>query len=237
MLDITHIYCDMGVYTTVHMIKYDAQASKSIDVFFAPFPPMTYKKGEIILRAEDAPFGVYFLKSGYVRQYLLSPSGETFIVHIYKPGSFFPLTWILNDTPNLHHFEAMTPATIVRAPKETFVDFIRSNPQALMYASQRLAAGLSGFITRVSQLVLDDAYTKTILLVLYYAENFGIKTKEGIELQIPLTHREIASWIGTTRETASLQVETLVKKGLLATRGRLLIIKDLLSLQKEISRA
>lgn len=218
------------------MAKYDHQAAKSVEAFFIPYSPMAYKKGEIILRAEDAPFGVYYLKNGYVRQYLLSPSGETFIVHIYKPGSFFPLTWILNDTQNLYHFEAMTPATIVRAPKEPFIEFLKSNPGALMYATQRLAAGLSGFITRVTQLVLDDAYTKTILLILYYAENFGTKTKDGVELQVPLTHREIASWIGTTRETASLQVETLIKKGLLTTRGRLLTIRDLLTLQKEITR-
>lgn len=216
------------------MAKTDPQAIKNIESFFAAYTPMAYKKGEFILRAEDAPFGVYYLQSGYVRQYLLSPSGETFIVHIYKPGSFFPLTWILNDTPNVYHFEAMMPVNVIRAPKEVFVEFLRTHPEALFYATQRLALGLSGFVSRVAQLVLDDAYTKTILLILYYAENFGDKTKEGIALKIPLTHREIASWIGTTRETASLQVETLVKKGLLATRGRLLIVRDAERLQKEL---
>lgn len=218
------------------MVHTNSQAVKKIDAFFADFPPMSYKKGELILRAEDAPFGAYFLKSGYVRQYLFSPSGETFMVHIYKPGSFFPLTWIINDTPNLYHFEAMTPASVSRAPKEPFLELIHTNPDVLFYATQRIALGLAGFVNRVAQLVLDDAYTKTILLISYYADNFGEQTKEGIALQIPLTHREIASWIGTTRETASLQVETLVKKGLLRTRGRLLTIPDLSLLQKEIVR-
>lgn len=218
------------------MAKTDPEAVKNIEAFFVRYQPMTYKKSELILRAEDAPFGVYYLQSGYVRQYLLSPSGETFIVHIYKPGSFFPLTWILNDTPNVYHFEAMTPVSVVRAPKDAFVEFLKVHPEALFYATQRLALGLAGFVSRVAQLVLDDAYTKTILLILYYADNFGEKTKEGVALNIPLTHREIASWIGTTRETASLQVETLVKKGLLTTRGRLLIVRDPIQLQKEINR-
>jgi len=216
------------------MIKADPKAVKNIDGFFAHYSSMTYKKGEFILRAEDMPYGVYYLKSGYVRQYLLSPSGETFIVHIYKPGSFFPLTWILNDTPNVYHFEAITPVTVVRAPKDVFLAFLKDHPDALFYATQRLTMGLSGFVSRVAQLILDDAYTKTILLLLYYAENFGETTQEGIALSIPLTHREIASWIGTTRETASLQVENLVKKGLLMTKGRVLIIKDPAELKKEI---
>lgn len=216
------------------MTKTDPQAVKNIDSFFSRYQPMAYKKGELILRAEDVPFGVYFLKSGFVRQYLLSPSGETFIVHIYKPGSFFPLTWILNDTPNVYHFEAMTPVTVIRAPKDVFLEFMHQHSDVLYYATQRLALGLAGFVSRVAQLVLDDAYTKTILLLLYYADNFGENVKEGTMLTIPLTHREIASWIGTTRETASLQVETLVKKGLLSTKGRLLIIRDINTLQKEI---
>lgn len=218
------------------MLQADSCAIKRIDDFFSDFAPMTYKKGEPILRAEDAPFGVYFLKTGYVRQYLLAPSGETFIVHIYKPGSFFPLTWIIADTPNVYHFEAMTPVTIIRAPKDEFVDFLKEHADALYYAMQRLSLGLSGFVSRVAQLVLDDAYTKTILLALYYAENFGGKTGGGIELTIPLTHREIAAWIGTTRETASLQVETLVSQGLLKTKGRLLIIPDPAKLRAVISR-
>ena len=225
----------MGVYSLYDMTKADPKAVKSIDAFFVHYSTMSYKKGEFILRAEDMPYGVYYLKTGYVRQYLLSPSGETFIVHIYKPGSFFPLTWILNDTPNVYHFEAITPVTVVRAPKDLFLAFLKEHPEALFYATQRLALGLSGFVGRVAQLILDDAYTKTILLLLYYAENFGETTREGIALSIPLTHREIASWIGTTRETASLQVENLVKKGLLATKGRVLIVKDPAQLKKEIS--
>lgn len=215
------------------MLKKDPLTLTKIEDFFAAFQQVSYRKGEVILRAEDAPYGVYYLKEGFVRQYLLSPSGETFIVHIYKPGSFFPLTWIINDTPNTFHFESMTKVAIIRAPKETFLDFLKHHTDVLLYATKRLAAGLNGLVTRVSQLVLDDAYAKVVLLLLYYADNFGRKTDEGIELAVPLAHREVASWIGTTRETASLQMEHLKHKGIIATRGRTLIIKDLALLERE----
>jgi len=218
------------------MVKHCEAAIKKVDDFFASYPTIVYKKGETILRAEDSPLGVYYLKSGYVHQYIISPSGETFMVHIYKPGSFFPLMWVVNDTPNIFHFDAMTGTHIVRAPKDIFIAFLKDHPDALYYATQRLAAGLSGLVNRVGQLVLDDAYTKTILLLLYYADNFGEETAEGLALKLPLAHREIASWIGTTRETASLQVETLQKKGIITTHGRLLIIHDLSALQKELNR-
>ena len=217
------------------MVKQPEAVVRKIDDFFASYPTIVYKRGETILRAEDSPLGVYYLKSGYVHQYIISPSGETFMVHIFKPGSFFPLMWVVNDTSNIFHYDAMLTSHIVRAPKDVFVAFLKDHPDVLYFATQRLAAGLSGLVNRVGQLVLDDAYTKTILLLLYYADNFGEKTQEGLLIRLPLAHREIASWIGTTRETASLQVETLVKKGLLVTKGRLLIVRDAALLQREIT--
>ena len=207
-----------------------------INAFFVPQHEFIYKKGEAVMRAEDSPAGIYFLRSGFVQQYIISPSGETFMVHVFKPGSFFPLMWAVNDTPNVFHYDAITTVHILRAPKDAFLSFIKSEPDVLFYATQRLAAGLSGLVTRVGQLVLDDAYTKIVLLVLYYADNFGEETEDGIVLRVPLTHREIAAWVGTTRETASLQIETLIEKGLLASKGRLLVIKNRDLLVKEIRR-
>ncbi len=218
------------------MVRQSETAVQKINDFFASYPAIIYKRGETILRAEDCPLGVHFLKTGYVHQYIISPSGETFMVHIFKPGSFFPLMWVVNDTPNIFHYDAMVTTHIVRAPKEEFITYLKTNPDVLFYATQRLAAGLTGLVNRVGQLVLDDAYTKTVLLLLYYADNFGEETPEGIALQLPLAHREIASWIGTTRETASLQIETLKKKGLVAFRGRQMIIQNIAALQKEITR-
>ncbi len=218
---------------TLTIMKHDVKALSLVEGFFKDAPVLEYAKGANILRAEDVPYGVYYLKNGYVRQYLLSPSGDTFIIHIYKPHSFFPLPWILNDTPNMFYFEAMTKASVVRGSKEQFLDFIEANPIVMKYAAQRLAAGMHGLINRVGQLVLDDAYRKTVMLLLYYVENFGETIHGDLILKVPLAHREIASWIGTTRETASLQIEKLQKKGIITTKGRLLIIRDLARLQQE----
>jgi len=218
------------------MFKSSDDVVRKVDDFFSLYPTIVYKRGETILRAEDCPLGIYYLKSGYVDQYIISPSGETFMVHIFKPGSFFPLMWVINDTPNIFHFDAMTSTHIIRVPKESFIEFLHKYPDVVFYATQRVVAGLSGLVNRVGQLVLDDAFTKAVLLLLYYADNFGEKSSEGVAIKLPLTHREIASWIGTTRETASLQVETLKKRGLITVRGRQLIIQSIAALQKEMSR-
>ncbi|OGG23997.1 hypothetical protein A3A79_02260 [Candidatus Gottesmanbacteria bacterium RIFCSPLOWO2_01_FULL_43_11b] len=218
------------------MVQNDVVLRKT-ERFFAPYTTLNYKKGETIIRAEDPPPGVYFLKKGSVRQYLVSPSGDTLMVHVFKPGSFFPLMWALNDIPNTFYFEALVDVEAHRAPKDKVVAFLKENADVLFYTLQRLLSGLHGIVTRIGHVILDDAYTKTALLLLYYSKNFGERANGGIVLHVPLVHREIAAWIGTTRETASLQMEALKKKGIIETRGRQLIITDVELLEKEIDRS
>lgn len=207
--------------------------TKATDTFFSRFPTLQYKKGEVILRAEDPPSGVYYLKSGFVRQYIVNANGDMFVIHIYRPGSFFPLMWAVNNIPNSFYFEAMTQTVVHRAPKDPVIKFLRQHPDILFYTTQRLISGLHGLVSRIEHLVLDTAYMKTALLLLYLAQHFGKPADGGILLRVPVRHREIAAWIGTTRETASLQIEALKRRGILKTRGRQLIIPDLKLLERE----
>ena len=99
---------------------------------------------------------------------------------------------------------------------------------------ERMLRGLNGLMKRMEFLVFDSAYKKTILLLLYYVKNFSDDKVKG-KLLIPLTHREIAAWIGTTRETASLQIETLKKKNLIEYHRRYILIPNVETLEKEIA--
>ncbi len=207
-----------------------------LDAFFEKFTRMKYKKGELIMRAEDIPQGVFYLKKGYVRQYMVSRSGAMLMLHIFKPGSFFPMMWALNDTPNTYYYEAMTSVEILRAPKESVKEFLLEYPQIVYNLAQRLLLGITGLQRRMEYLVMDTAYTKAVLLLLYLARNLGEKEGAGVVLPVPVTHREISAWIGTTRETASLQVETLKRRGLISYRKRQLIIPNFKTLEKELTR-
>ncbi len=203
-----------------------------IDVFFSQFTKLTYAKGEVVLRAGDPPAGVLYLKKGFVRQSFIAQNGDMLVVHVYRPGSFFPMTWVINDTPNRYYFEALTPVEILRAPREEVRRFLKQNPGETERVFSRILHGLSGVLMRMEHLVFESAYHKVVLLLLYYAKNFG-ENQTG-KLSLPLTHKEIAAWIGTTRETASLQIEALKKKRLIEYSRRMIVIPNLSALEKEV---
>lgn len=214
----------------------DTILQKVLDTFFQKYTRLKYKKGEVILRAEDTPQGVFYLKRGYIRQYMVAESGAMLMLHIFKPNSFFPMSWALNDTPNTYYYETMTAVEMWRAPKEAVKEFLHDYPAVVYNLSQRLTLGLVGIRKRMESLVMDSAYQKTLLLLVYLAQNLGEKEGSGVVLPVPITHREISAWIGTTRETASLQVEIFKKRGLIVYRKRQLVIPSIKAMEKELAR-
>ena len=143
------------------------------------------------------------------------------------------MLWGIANVANGYHYEAATASDVHVAPRADVVSYLTDHPEELWRFTKRLLTGISGLLSRFEYLMFDTAYRKTILLLLYFARRFGQKEDGKIVIPISLAHREIASWIGTTRETASIQMEMLKKKGLIFTRGRQIVIKSLGALEKE----
>jgi CRP-like cAMP-binding protein len=203
-------------------------------VFFDQYPEGKFKRGSKIMSAGEDPEGMYYLIDGYVRQYAISPNQEILYLHVYKPGSCFPLMWLINETSNRYHYEAMTNVLMKRAPTDKVKQFILKSDEMLEHFTSRLLLGMDGLMARMESLVLDDAYTKTVMLFWYFAKSFGRRDGRRIIIDVPLSHREIASWIGTARETASLQAETMKEKGIISYSGKRYVIADVNRLDKEL---
>ena len=204
-------------------------------IFFDDFPSVTYKKGSCILCADEDPEGMYYLQSGFVRQFAKKSDGSILYLHIYRPGSCFPLMWLFNETENRYEYEAMTEVVIRKAPAAKVKAFIEKHPEIMEHFMSKILLGLDGILARMESLVLDSAYKKTVLLFWYFGKTFGVKEGNTIRIDVPMSHREIAQWIGTARETASVVTEQLKHKGIVGYRGKHYTILDVATLDKEAS--
>ena len=184
---------------------------------------------------EDIPSSIMYLEKGLVKQYVISHKGTELIIHIFKPGSFFYLMWAINNSPNSYYFEALTPIEIYKAPLEKANMLMKQELEILYDFTSRLLKGISGVLKRLESLVLDPAYIKLVSLLTYFAKSIGEKVGETVTIQLPLTHKELATWIGTTRETTSIQMESLKKKGLISYTRKMLVVKNLKKLENEMT--
>lgn len=188
----------------------------------------------MLIRADDDPQGIFCLTKGYVRQYTISKTGSELSLHILKPISYFPMVWAINGTPNVYFFEALTPVEVGRAPRDEVVNFIKDKPTLLFALMSQLLEDYAESLKRVEHLVFSDAYRRVISILIYIAKHFGDEKGKGIIVHHRFTQQDIATLVGVARETASIEMAKLEKKGLVKYVDHSMLFEDVEKLTAEL---
>ena len=187
--------------------------TKEFEIFYKQFSTREYKKGETLIRADDNPQGIFCLTEGYVRQYTISKTGIELTLQILKPITYFPLIWAINGAPNIYFYEALTSVVVGRAPKDQVISFIKDKPSIVLELMSKLLGDYAETLSRIEHLVFSDAYRRVISVLLYIAKHFGEEKTQGIVVNHRFTQQDIATLVGVTRETASIEIGILERKG------------------------
>lgn len=213
--------------------------TKKLDNFFSSSRLHSYGKKEFIIRSQDPIFAIHYIKKGFVRQFIYSENGDDITINIFKPHSFFPIAPFIAQVDNSFNFQAITPVECYRKSPGEVMEFLKSEPDVLMDLARRLSLGLIELATRVSVNPFGSAYKKLCIVLSYFASQFGEKKfgkrseKAKIKIIIPLTHSEVAGWIGAARETTSRQFGKLSKKGVITYSHTRIVVNDLSALERE----
>jgi CRP/FNR family transcriptional regulator len=165
----------------------------------------------------------------------VSQAGIELTLHILKPITYFPMVWAINGTPNVYNFEALTDLEVGRAPRDEVVDFIKDKPKIIFELMSELLEDYAESLTRVEHLVFSDAYRRVISVLLYIAKHFGIQADGGTLINNRFTHQDIAMLVGVARETASIEMLKLEKRGFIDyADGHLMKFKYLDDLEREL---
>lgn len=195
--------------------------------FFEQFPRMSFKKRATIFYPGDIPRGVYYIEKGYARLYTLSGDGKELSLLIYKEGDCFPVVWTFTGRPSAYYFETLTPVVARQAPREAFLNFINSHGDEFLKLTVSIILRFESGIHRMEHLALGRAYTKVSSVIFILGQDIGEKKGSEIIIPIPLTHKDIATFVGMTREATSLEMEKLEKEGLIGKKDHLIVIKDM----------
>lgn len=205
----------------------DINVNEKIDRFFADYPSFKYRKNEMILRASDPVVGIGLIKKGVVRQFLINAEGEEVTINYYRPVAYFPVMLSIGDVANRFNFEAKTSVEVKRAPPEKLIEFLKSDIDVLYDLTTRFSKALDGLSSRIEVLSRDNGRYKIISLLVYLASKFGNPDGDLVSIDIPLTHNDIAAWVGDSRETVSRHMEKLAKEKIISYKNHIIKIPDL----------
>lgn len=196
----------------------DRVAVNYLHAFLERQPVRKFKKGEIVIFQGEAPRSAYVVKSGTIKAYNLSVSGDEKPVAFYPADNVFPAGWVYGKLSSaIYYYEAFTPTVEVYAiDRDTFVNFIKKSPELLYQEMERLLVDQMGGSLRLNALQHSRASDKLVYTLHYLALTHGKTSKDGsIEITLDLTHQDFANLTGLTRETAATELNRLKKQGII----------------------
>lgn len=206
-------------------------AAQKIEQFFTPKKQISYSRGAYVLKAGAEPEYIYYLVSGLVRQFDISPHGDEVVVNVFKPGAFFPMSNAFNKTPDNYYFQAFNDVVVRRAPIQEVLSFVTSDSLILTDLLQRVYRGTDGLLKRMVQLMGGTSLSRFIEELLLQLERFG-DTSEDNTIKLELSITELAARAGLTRETASRITSQLRESGCIKTSNHAFYITDKTALQQ-----
>lgn len=192
---------------------------------------LTYSKDEFIIRPGEAPGYVYYIEEGLIKAYNISKYGEENLLIIRKSHEIFPLIWSLTGQERNIIYQALGPATLWRITRKTYIDYIHENPESLLPILDMVTEMYRIHSERILNLEYRTVRERAVSFLLTLGTRFGKKTPDGVVLEVPLRHQDIASSINATRETTSRELAVLERKGLITNKRYLIVLKDIKALK------
>lgn len=175
---------------------------------------------------------IFVIGSGRVRRVRRTPDRELTLGY-YGPGDLVGEMSLVDPTVRLEtivldYVEALRiPPRLIRTMMMRDLDFASAMHRLMGERRMRAERRIDALLTR-------SVESRVAEFLLEASERHGIPDSRGILIGVKFTHQEIASYVGSTRETVTLVLGALKRSGVITTDHRRIVIRDVEGLRKRV---
>jgi CRP-like cAMP-binding protein len=210
------------------------QTAELMDLFTTRGTKQVFRKGDYVIRPGDSPPGIFYISQGLVKAYDITKYDEENLLIIRKTDEFFPLIWAITGQERSVIYQALAPTTTYQLNRDEFLKYLHLNPEALAPLVDMTIEMYRLHSERILNLEYRTVRERIISFLLTMSQRFGKPTTEGLLIEVPLRHQDIASSVNATRETTSRELSSLERKGLLLNKQSLIVLTDIAGLRKHL---
>ena len=207
------------------------QVAELVDVFSQYGVKKTFKKGDFVIKPGAQPPGVFYILHGIVKAYDITKYKEENLLIIRKQDELFPLIWAITGQERKVAYQALSPTNTLVISRQQFEEQIYKHPGALAPLLDMTIEMYRLHSERILNLEYRTVKERLVSFLLTMSNRFGSRTQDGLLLEVPLRHQDIASSINATRETTSRELSALEKNNLIAKHKSFYLLKDVSALR------
>lgn len=192
------------------------------------------KRGEPVYLPTQLETAILLVASGRIKTCHVTPEGKQSILSFVEPGEIFGELALVGSQSRNEYAEAVEATTLVAMEVNDLHAILHKYPSVSFGVTKLIGLRRQRIERRLKNLLFRSNRERIIHLLLELAESYGQQTAEGLNLMIKLSHQEIASLIGSTRETVTVVLGQIQLEGKIKTARRRIVIRDLESLALEV---
>jgi CRP/FNR family transcriptional regulator len=209
-------YSDFGDHLNAELLTRLAANSLTID----------YRRRRFVYRTGDAADALYVIARGRVKLCRVEAiTGREAVIDILPAGSLFGESTLYGAGSREKCAVAYENSRLVRIPTGDFKEAMGESRELYDYTFRLIGQRLARAERLVADFALDAIPARLEKLLIEFSKRYGINETNGVLIDIPLPHREIASIVGSTRESVTVRLNAMRRDGIIEFVNRKILIK------------
>lgn len=184
------------------------------------------RKGQIVLSVGLPANDVFLVLEGRLSVSLISPQGRETVLRSIGPDEIFGELAAIDGQVRSADVIAAESSRLALIPGPTFLGLIETVPAIARWITQQLSQQVRYLTARVFELSNMSVGSRLIAELLRLANEQPNGDGSAVIVRPP-TQAELAARIGTNRETVTREMTLLTERGLIARKGRQIVVPSL----------
>ena len=209
---------------------FEPLSEEQMDELMSTSQLLSVDKGAPLFRQGDPATAFYFVISGSVKIYRLTPDGQEKVFDVIGERQAFAEAMMLMDTPNyVACAEAIGPTQLYKLSSHTYMQLLLNNNRLAFALIGRLSVRLHQRLNEIETLSLKNATHRVVRYLL--TQMTPLQTTVS-SFELPMAKQLIAGHLSIQPETFSRIIRRLTDEHIISQDGRLISVLDPQRLQK-----
>ena len=186
-----------------------------------------FPRNSAIYLPSDNADSAFLLGRGRVRICSNTAEGKQSILAFIDPGELFGELSLVQEGEREERAEAAVDSTVILLPGDELRQMMEESASLSLGVTKLIGLRRQRVERRLRNLLFRSNRDRIGHLLLELTEQYGKAVDEGVHLNIKLSHQELASIIGVTRETVTTLLGEMQLEGLLKVGRQKIIIRSL----------
>jgi CRP/FNR family cyclic AMP-dependent transcriptional regulator len=185
-----------------------------------------YRRRRFVYRTGEPADSLFLIVRGRIKLCRIEESsGREAVFDILSPGTIFGESSLYVNGTREKNAIAYENSRLLRIPVGEFREGMAESRELYDYTFKLIGQRLVHAEQRVADFALDAIPARLEKMLVEYSGRYGVLEQGGVLIDIPLPHREIASIVGSTRESVTVRLNALKREGIIDFVNRKILIK------------